>query len=146
MKNHIPHPSILNSNKRINWPILKTKIHIYFHLRIKVNKEQSWKTKKRKEKTHSILTNAFSKKKKKKSYNWNESISSWVMLRPQLLQQFATLRVVSGGKNVMGPCGSISPSLTARHMASYTINCDHSITLLSFSIFTIRPSLTLIIS
>ena len=139
MKIDIPHPSILNSNKRINWPILKTKIHIYFHLRIKVNKEQSWKTKKRKEKTHSILTNAFSKKK---SYNWNESISSWVMLKPQLLQQFVTWRVVSGGKYVMGPCGSISPSLTARNMASYTINCGHSITLLIFSIFTIRPSLT----
>ena len=145
MKIDIPHPSILNSNKRINWPILKTKIHIYFHLRIKVNKEQSWKTKKRKEKTHSILTNAFSKKKKK-SYNWNESISSWVMLKSQLLQQFATWRVVSGGKYVMGPCGSISPSLTARNMASYTINCGHSITLLIFSIFTIRPSLTLKIS
>ena len=67
MKNHIPHPSILNSNKRINWLILKTKIHVYFHLRIKVKEEQSWKTKKEKKRKDSLNSYKCLLQKKKKN-------------------------------------------------------------------------------
>ena len=148
MKNHIPHPSFLNSNKRINWPILETKIHIYFHLRIKVKEEQSWKSK-RKEKKNSlkIPTNALSKKKKKKKkpYKWNE----YIQLSNVMTPTSATISHMTScewWRKHNGLMWVTSPSLIARHMASCAINCSHSITLFSFSIFTIQPPLTLIIS
>ena len=146
MKNHIPHPSFLNSNKRINWPILETKIHIYFHLRIKVKEEQSWKSK-RKEKKNSlkIPTNALSKKKKKKPYKWNE----YIQLSNVMTPTSATISHMTScewWRKHNGLMWVTSPSLIARHMASCAINCSHSITLFSFSIFTIQPPLTLIIS
>ena len=147
MKNHIPHPSILNSNKRINWPILKTKIHIYFHLRIKVKEEQSWKSKKkRKEKlTQNSYKCLLKKKKKKKTYKWNE----YIQLSNVMTPTSATISHMTScewWRKHNGLMWVTSPSLIAQHMASCALNCSHSITLFSFSIFTIQPPLTLIIS
>ena len=144
MKNHIPHPSILNSNKRINWPILKTKIHIYFHLRIKVKEEQSWKSKKnRKEK---LTQNSYKcLLQKKKPYKWNEYIQlSNVMITTSVAISHMTS--CEWWRKCNGPMWITSPSLITRHMVSCAINCGHGITFLSFLIFTIQPSLTLIIS
>ena len=147
MKNHIPHPSILNSNKRINWPILKTKIHICFHLRIKVKEEQSWKSKKkRKEKLTKNFYKCLLKKKKKKilQMKWE-----YIRLSNVITTTSATIFHMTSCEWWRKRNGSMwvtSPSLTTWHMASCAINCGHSITLLNFSIFTIQPSLTLIIS
>ena len=145
MKNHIPHPSILNSNKRINWPILKTKIHIYFHLRIKVKEEQSWNPK-RKEKKNSlkIPTNALSKKKKILQMKWE-----YIQLSNVMIATFVAISHMTScewWRKCNGSMWITSPSLTTRHMVSCAINCGYGITFLSFSIFTIQPSLTLIIS
>ena len=146
MKNHIPHPSILNSNKRINWPILKTKIHIYFHLRIKVKEEQSWKSKKkRKEKLTQNSYKCLLKKKKKIL----KMKCEYIQLSNVMITTSVTISHMTScerWRKCNGPMWITTPSLTTRHTVSCAINCGYDITFLSFSIFTIQPSLTLIIS